>query len=432
MKISKTQDNTKKGRSFADASAKAKNLAKAAKYRDYAGLSATDKIAEESFDNVALARVSRESATPIATLKKEILAAEADTKTLGEVAEARKDLDKPDVVSEEGQIESVLNEALDYNEEQIDAGLRNYQNVLLIGEAGTGKTSRVKAWAKANNINLYEVRAAGMDDTDLGGAMSTSEDKKTVQRLASTEFDKLNRPRSVLFLDEYNRAPKSVRTNLLELINSHVVPDPREENGQRFLENFLFTVAAINPATSNYDTDVLDIAEMTRFRNVNVVNDPENLIKFLLGSLQQMSDKAKTPERKKRAEGRIALVQKLLEVGKGLNFDSSEEIEENKEKDPNYLPLNARTFTNLIMGTNGTKKDLLDHWDEYTNRFKKAEAKRILANYKDVDDKANAAIGAGKEKPPFEEEEDEKSKRVFGRGGDISSQLLDTLDSLGL
>ena len=423
MKISKNGNNTQKNRDFSAISARAKNASKAAKYRDYAGLTATDKIAEESFDDVALARVSREFATPLKTLKREILAAEADNaQTLGDVAEARQDLDKPTVASEEGQIEAVLDEALDYNEEQIDAGLRNFQNVLLIGEAGTGKSSRVRAWAKANNINLYEVRAAGMDDTDLGGAMSTSADKATVKRLASTEFDKLNRPRSVLFLDEYNRAPKSVRTNLLELVNSHVVPDPREEDGQRFLENFMFTIAAINPATANYDTDVLDIAEMTRFRNVNVINDPENLVKYLLGTLDQMSKKAKTPERKQRAEGRIGLVTELLKVDGGLEFDTSEEIADNKEKDPNYLPLNARTFTNLIMGTNGTKQDLLNHWDEYTNRFKKADAKRILSNYKDVKDKANQALGL--------DEEDEKQENVFSQNKDLADQMLDSLSSM--
>ena len=424
MKITKNGNSSAKSRSFNTVESALKNAEKARKYRDYAGLSAKEAIDEESFDDVALSRVSREYSTPLSTLKKEILAAEDVGQTLGDIAEAKANIENPNTVKESGQIEGILDWALDYNLEQKEAGLTNYQNVLLIGEAGTGKSSRVKAWAKANNINLMTVRAAGMDDTDLGGAMGISKSGDTVQRLASTEFDQLDRPNSVLFLDEYNRAPKSVRTNLLELVNSHEVPDSRVPGGQRVLENFLFTVAAINPANSNYDTDVLDKAERTRFRNVNVLADPENLLHHLENSLDQMIKTSKTPEKKKRSEGRKALVQALLKPEGGIEFDSSQEVDKYSEEDPDYLPLNARTFTNLIMGTDGTKKDLLAHWDEYTNRFKKNEAKRILANYVDVQDKANQALGIG--------EKDKQEKPVFNKGGsgNLADDLLRALDEL--
>lgn len=424
MKITKNGNSFAKSRSFNAVESAIKNAEKAKKYRNYAGLSAKEAIDENSFDDVALSRVSREYSTPLATLKKEILAAEDAGQTLGDIAEAKANIENPNTVKESGQIEGILDWALDYNLEQKEAGLTNYQNVLLIGEAGTGKSSRVKAWAKANNINLMTVRAAGMDDTDLGGAMGISKTGDTVQRLASTEFDQLDRPNSVLFLDEYNRAPKSVRTNLLELVNSHEVPDSRVPGGQRVLENFLFTVAAINPANSNYDTDVLDKAERTRFKNVNVVSDPENLLHHLEKSLDHMIETAKTPERKKRSEGRKALVKALLKPEGGLEFDSSQEVDKYSEDDPDYLPLNARTFTNLIMGTDGTKKDLLAHWDEYTNRFKKNDAKRILANYSDVIDKANQALGLNGE--------DKKEKPVFGRGGSgsLADDLLRALDEI--
>ena len=424
MKITKNGNSFAKSRSFNAVESAIKNAEKAKKYRNYAGLSAKEAIDENSFDDVALSRVSREYSTPLATLKKEILAAEDAGQTLGDIAEAKANIENPNTVKESGQIEGILDWALDYNLEQKEAGLTNYQNVLLIGEAGTGKSSRVKAWAKANNINLMTVRAAGMDDTDLGGAMGISKTGDTVQRLASTEFDQLDRPNSVLFLDEYNRAPKSVRTNLLELVNSHEVPDSRVPGGQRVLENFLFTVAAINPANSNYDTDVLDKAERTRFKNVNVVSDPENLLHHLEKSLDHMIETAKTPERKKRSEGRKALVKALLKPEGGLEFDSSQEVDKYSEDDPDYLPLNARTFTNLIMGTDGTKKDLLAHWDEYTNRFKKNDAKRILANYSDVVDKANQALGLNGE--------DKKEKPVFGRGdsGSLADDLLRALDEI--
>lgn len=231
-----------------------------------------------------------------------------------------------------------------------------------------------------------------MDDTDLGGAISKGEGEyaNVVQRLASTEFDKLNRPNSVLFLDEYNRAPKSVRTNLLELVNSHVVPDPRTESGQRYLENFLFTVAAINPANPDYDTDEMDMAEKTRFRNIDVIPEPKSLLRYLIKEFQDQADRASTEQRKKRALGRLNLIKTLLS-NKNFEFDDRRDIEKSKE-DGNGLALNYRTLTNLLMGSDGTKEDFLNKWNEYTNSLKKGMAERILFDYVDIDDKATQAL----------------------------------------
>lgn len=231
-----------------------------------------------------------------------------------------------------------------------------------------------------------------MDDTDLGGVISRGEGdySNVVQRLASTEFDKLDRPRSVLFLDEYNRAPKSVRTNLLELVNSHVVPDPRTESGQRYLPNFLFTIAAINPPTADYDTDEMDMAEKTRFRNVDITPRSDELLRYLTKELQDQADRASSDVRRKRALGRLQLAQTLLR-DKSFEFDSSEDIAKSKESG-NGLALNYRTFTNLLFGSDGTKQDFLNNWNEYTNNLKKSMAERILSNYQDIDDKATDAL----------------------------------------
>ena len=243
-----------------------------------------------------------------------------------------------------------------------------------------------------------------MDDTDLGGAISKGEGEyaNVVQRLASTEFDKLNRPNSVLFLDEYNRAPKSVRTNLLELVNSHIVPDPRTESGQRYLENFLFTIAAINPANPDYDTDEMDMAERTRFRNIDIVPEPKSLLRYLSKEFQDQADRASTEQRKKRALGRLNLVKTLLSSNQ-FEFDDRRDIEKSKE-DGNGLALNYRTLTNLLMGSDGTKEDFLNKWNEYTNSLKKGMVERILSNYMNIDDKANQAL-SGTESEVFKKSE---------------------------
>ena len=197
------------------------------------------------------------------------------------VDQAEKLLDNPVVVEEKGQIEKELDRALEANLEELEDGGRNFTNVLFVGEAGTGKTARVFAWAKANDVNIVLVNASSMDDTDLGGVISKGEHGEVV-RLATTEMDELGtEERSVLFLDEYNRAPQSVRASLLTLIQDHVVRDDRVKGKRRFLPNFLFTIAAINPDSSDYDTDRLDDAEMSRFKRVDVYSDPNNTWQYL-------------------------------------------------------------------------------------------------------------------------------------------------------
>lgn len=388
-----------------------------ADYRKYAQLDDDTKLTKDSIDEWALKRTCRLHNCDEEKMREELTESVLKEETIEDAAKkASSDIKNDNVVEKKGQIESVMDWALDYNQEQHELGKKNFQNVLLIGEAGTGKTSIIRQWAKENNVNLFEVRAAGMDDTDLGGAISKGEGEYSgvVQRLASTEFDKLNRPNSVLFLDEYNRAPKSVRTNLLELVNSHVVPDPRTESGQRYLENFLFTVAAINPANPDYDTDEMDMAEKTRFRNIDVVPDPKNLLKYLTKEFQNQADKASTPQRKTRALGRLNLAKALL-TSKEFDFDNRADIEKSKEEG-NGLALNYRTLTNLLTGSDGTKEDFLAKWNEYANSLKKKSVERILINYKDIDDKANAALKDGTE------------STIFGKAGSDFDRILKALD----
>ena len=408
-----------------DMEAKDRKAKRASDYRRFANMKEDDVINEDAMDDWAVRRTCRinncSKEQLMDALKESKTLTEAD-QTLADAAKAAQEIDDEKIVKSKGQIVTVLDEALDYTLEQKDIGEKSWTNVLLIGEAGTGKTSIVRQWARDNNINLYEVRAAGMDDTDLGGAISKGEGdySNVVVRLASTEFDKLNRPNSVLFLDEYNRAPKSVRTNLLELINSHVVPDPRTESGQRYLENFLFTVAAINPATSLYDTDTLDMAERTRFRNIDVNPEPRELLKHLTKVFKEAADKASNEVRKQRAEGRLKLATALL-TNKNFDFDTKEDIEKSVAEDKgNGLALNYRTLTELLKGSNGTKEDFLRKWNEYCNSNKKPMVERILSNYQDIDDKANAALKSDTESP------------VFGKSlnNNLLDKLLNSIDEL--
>lgn len=317
--------------------------------------------------------------------------------------------------SNSGIIEDTLDRALVVNKRINRTSGDDYVNVLFVGEAGTGKTSRIRAWAKKNGINLYEVRAAGMDDTDLGGAITPNKEGTVVNRLASTEFDVLDQPNSVLFLDEYNRAPASVRTNLLELVNSHVVPDPREASGQRKLKGFLFTIAAINPATVGYGTDEMDMAEKTRFRTIDVPAEKANLLSYLKYKFnKEIKNAGDDEEWVKELKGKLAIAEALL-TSKEFKFDNRKDIEQTQDTG-NGKALNNRSLTQLLVSCDGTKDDFLNQWNEFVNNLKKPMAERILRDYKDIDDVANDALKGHETKSTvFNKQESnlEKIKRIL-------------------
>ena len=323
-------------------------------------------------------------------------------------AKADAQLDDPKVISNKGQIESELDRALKVNRREIKRGGRNFLNLLFVGEAGSGKTARISAWAKANNINLVKVLASTMDDTDLGGAIAPSADNSVVNRLASTEFDELaNVPDSVLFLDEYNRAPSSVRGTLLTLIQDHTIRDDRVADKARFLPNFLFTVAAVNPANNDYNTDVLDDAEMSRFGRIQVNPDPNNTRQYLTKLFDRYIQEAEDNEERAEYVGKKALADALL-GSKDFRFDNQQDIDKSKEHG-NGLILSARTLTNLLNYCDGTKESFLNAWNRFCNSTQKPNAERILSKYVDVQDKANAALAGGTDSYMFQFKQAEKN-----------------------
>lgn len=348
------------------------------------------------------------------TLEEDTVASAVAKEQAKETAkEVTREVDNIDVVQESGDIEVALNDALKtaLQSEKFGLDVNDRTNVLLVGLAGVGKTARIRAWAKRHNINLFEVRAAGMDDTDLGGAVAPSKDYTTVTRLASTEFDFLDQPRSVLFLDELNRAPKGVRTNLLELINSHVVPDPRAKNGQRLLKNFLFTVAAINPYSADYDTDKLDDAEIGRFAEVETAGDPLIMLNHLEKTFQDIIDKGDENDPDvQEMRGRLALAKAIL-GNKEFSFDTASQIDKDRNTAGfNGRQLQPRTFSKVLLASNGTKDDLLKKWNQHCNNLRKPAIERMLSNYKDIEDKANKAIQADTESSVFKKRESAASR----------------------
>lgn len=321
-------------------------------------------------------------------------------------------------VADSGDMEQAMNRSLNVALRNQRIGKRgSYPNILFTGDAGVGKSGRIRAWAARHNINLFEVRAAGMDDTDLGGAVSPASSNPdsnyadVVRRLSSTEFDDLNEPRSVLFLDELNRAPRGVRTNLLELINSHVVPDARVKGKQRYLENFLFTVSAINPASEDFNTDEFDRAERGRFKEIPVAGDPKITLNYLLHEYDTALSKFNPNdpedhdvilefERKKN-------LAKAILGSKDFIFDSETQLQKDKDTAGyNGKSMQPRDIEAVLDICDGTKEDLLREWNSRCNNLRLPLIKGILKNYTDIDDKANDALKKGTESSVFGKKQD--------------------------
>lgn len=270
----------------------------------------------------------------------------------------------------------------------------------------THNTSICRAWAKANGVNLVEVRGSTLDPTDIGGLFAQPEKGATrAKKVATGIFEPLEQPNSVLFLDELNRASTPVRNALLELVNSHYLPDPNNpQGGQLFLPNFLFTIATINPPSGDYNVTPLDPAESSRFRNVQLTADNKYILKYLEKKYTEEAAEARKAgdeEAALESDGRKKLAQTLLNSNK-FAFDDREELIAGQDAlDYLYHPLNYRSLTELLDTSDGTKQDLLDLWSEIVNPRKKNVAELILANYKDVEDKANAALADGTESEVF-------------------------------
>ena len=55
----------------------------------------------------------------------------------------------------------------------------------------------------------------------------------------------------------------------------------------------------------------------------------------------------------------------------------------------------------MLKTSDGTKESLLDLWPQFANPGKRRMAEDILADYVDVDDKANAALARGTKSDVF-------------------------------
>jgi hypothetical protein len=133
---------------------------------------------------------------------------------------------------------------------------KNNRNVILMGEAGIGKTHLVMDVAASLGLKVKYFSAATLDPfADLIGIPIPDSDRERIKYLRLQEINDAE----VMFFDELNRSHKRVTNAVLEIIQF------KSLNGDK-LKNLRFCWAAVNPwDKEGYQTEALDIAVQGRF-----------------------------------------------------------------------------------------------------------------------------------------------------------------------
>lgn len=385
-----------------------------ASYRKYANLDESVTITEDMIDEWALNEACCKHFCMPKDLKAKLLEADNSDIEISNITidQAAKNLEAKKIeVDTANQIVRALDRAYATAKDKqrnVAAGIDepgDYPNILLMGQAGTAKTSVVKQWAKARDVNLVMKDAKTMDPAALGGIVARDHsDPDYAKRVGTKEFNTLDEPDSVLFLDEYNRAKSEIRGALLTLVQDHTVWDPNAKGEMRYIPNFLFTVAAANPGgrTTYRGAKEMDPAERSRFRRINIIMDPAEHLRYLESHYNELLQNTTDEKKKLAIEGRLEIAKKLLtSTNPKFVYDTPIDEDELTGEDDAYIPLNYRSLKRLLDDCDGTKKDFLDLWSEYCNYKKKNMVVDILSDFVDVKDRSNDALAQGTKSKVF-------------------------------
>ena len=262
------------------------------------------------------------------------------------------------------------------------SGTHDGVDLLITGLPGSGKTGITKQWAKDRGVNLFYLNAK---NDDLGAILNgfpvdtvekdeNGNEVHKVIRSFSKSLDKLDEPKSVLFLDEFNRAAPKLRAVLLSLINEHVVDGPGED-GFRHFNNLLFTVACINPSVPT-DPGAMDLndAEMSRFVDtMDWDSKADDAIKYINFHLSKLLDNLDPTDENYAffyvRYNKIRNLANALINDYRFEFDSRDDLLDlfnDKAK-----MLNQRAITDALMSHGYDKTKFLNWVDKYSKFLEK-------------------------------------------------------------
>ena len=255
----------------------------------------------------------------------------------------------------------------------------------------THNTSIVRKWAQTRGVNLAEYDLSTLNPEEMGGAvMPDPNDPRMIRHaMNATTWEELSKPNTVLFFDEYNRAKSSIRSTIMKLVNDHLLPGP--DGKLTYMPNILFTIGAINPATSSYSgVSEMDRAEWGRFETEYMTVSKIKTLKHLDAAYAEMVEAAVEAGDADQAieyQGRRALARELL-TSRQFQFTPPAEEEEMSD-DSRFRPTTPRHLEIALNASDGTKDDLLRVWSKSCDYRQKKTIEDILKNYVDIEDKAN-------------------------------------------
>ena len=340
------------------------------------------------------------------------------------------------------KLQAALETALTDKKNGVD---QDYPNVLLYGLAGFGKTAIVKQFCKDHHLNLFTCDAKSLDPATIGGIPYPVKDKngKLTQRpVVSSYWDKLFADNTVLFLDEFNRAPANIQGSLLTLINEHILPMTIETeegtaNEWKF-NNILFTVCAVNPASAVFsDASELTPEKVSRFSAIHEIETTPDVLKDHLVQLYDglLSNPLLDQDTRDKWEGQKAIAVKLLS-DPAFIFDGTDEVMEihidNNRTGVIHNFLNYRTFVANLKQCNGTKADYLKKLSNpnFTKRVT-TMIKNILATYTDAPKKGNSVFTKAQQQAAAAATTAQKAK-VSKMGQGIFDSFAASLDDVDI
>ena len=261
---------------------------------------------------------------------------------------------------------------------------RDGVDLIVTGLPGSGKTGITKAWAKARGVNLFSLKAMNRElDAILNGfpvdTVETSENGVVTHKVVksrSTILDPLEAENSVLFLDEFNRAPEDLRANLLTLINEHEVEaaSGQGKEGMYRFENMLFTIACINPAIPT-DPGAMELnsAEMSRYLlHMNYDSSKADALAYIPWYIRDTLNNLDKDDPDyaflyKDLIKKYNLATYLIKHRK-FKFDDREDDKECAKARPKRTLLNQRELTDGIMAF-GADKDTFLWWIDTKSDF---------------------------------------------------------------